>query len=322
LSIPAEAIDRARGVDALEVARRYIVLKRVTANEWAGPCPGCGGNDRFRLNPKKQVFLCRQCGAKGKGAIDLVMLALGVGFAKAVEELAGQWTSPPPTLRAPAKTTQEEDAAHNSRRALAIFGSARSIRGTIAERYLTKVRGCDLNQLLELDDVLQFEPRCPFGTELLPCLIALVRDVLTNAPKAIQRTVLNSDGQKIDRRSLGPTKSGAVKLWPDAEVTYGLVVGEGLETTAAAATHIEHRGTLLQPAWALIDSANLSSFPVLPGVEALTILVDHDANGVGQAAAAACAARWSGAGREAIRLTPEIGGTDFNDLTLRRGGAR
>ena len=60
------------------------------------------------------------------------------------------------------------------------------------------------------------------------------------------------------------------------------MIGEGLETVAAAATRVEHRGTLLQPAWALIDSANLSGFPILAGIEALTVLVDHDVNGVGQ----------------------------------------
>ena len=99
------------------------------------------------------------------------------------------------------------------------------------------------------------------------------------------------------------------------------MIGEGLETVAAAATRVEHRGTLLQPAWALIDSANLSGFPILAGIEALTVLVDHDANGVGQAAAASCAKRWSAAGRNVIRLTPDALGTDFNDLALNGGGA-
>jgi hypothetical protein len=318
MSIPAEAIDYARQVDILRTAQRFVVLKRITANEWAGPCPSCGGDNRFAVNARKQVFNCRGCCARG-GVIDLVMLALGVGFVKAVEELAGQRTSPPPTLRAPAKAIQEEDPAHNSRRALAIFGGARSIRGTIAEHYLTKVRGCDLNQLLGLDDVLQFEPRCPFDTELLPCLIALVRDIVTDAPKAIQRTALGPDGRKIDRRSLGPTRGGAVKLWEDAAVTQGLVIGEGLETTAAAATRIEHHGTLLQPAWAVLDRINLRDFPVLAGIEALTILVDHDESGDGQKAASVCARRWLDAEREVIRLTPKTLGTDFNDIVRGEG---
>lgn len=58
----------------------------------------------------------------------------------------------------------------------------------------------------------------------------------------------------------------------------------------------------------------MRDLPVLPGIEALTILVDNDANGDGQAAAEACARRWLAEGREVIRLTPKLVGTDFNDI--------
>jgi hypothetical protein len=323
--IPAESIDRARLVDALEAARRYVVLKRVAANEWAGPCPDCGGDDRFAVNTRKQIFNCRGCGAKG-GVIDLVMLALGVGFAQAVEELVGASSSlesPRRPKTAPCKPeTDEEETARKSRLALAIFdgaGSIRQPRAELARRYLVQVRGVDIDQIPEIDGVLRFEPDCPFDADRLPCLIALVRDIVTDAPKAIQRTALGPDGRKIDRRSLGPTRGAAVKLWEDAAVTYGLVIGEGLETVAAAATRIERRGTLLQPAWALIDRINLRDFPVLAGIEALTILVDHDESGDGQKAASVCTRRWFDAQREVIRLTPKTLGTDFDDIVRGEG---
>jgi putative DNA primase/helicase len=58
----------------------------------------------------------------------------------------------------------------------------------------------------------------------------------------------------------------------------------------------------------------MRTLPVLSGIEALTLLVDNDVKGDGQKAAAACAARWSSAGREVIRLTPKILGADFNDV--------
>ena len=113
--------------------------------------------------------------------------------------------------------------------------------------------------------------------------------------------------------TLGPKEGGAIKLWPDAAITTSLIVGEGLETVASAATRIEHKGTLLQPAWALLDKAN---FPVLSGIEALTILVDNDKNGAGQNAADACAERWLDAGRDVCRLTPKVSGCDFNDIVM------
>ena len=97
-------------------------------------------------------------------------------------------------------------------------------------------------------------------------------------------------------------------------MTASLVIGEGLETTLSAAARVEHRGTLLQPAWAAVDAGNLAKFPVLAGVEALTILVDNDKSGRGQEAAQECARRWVRAGREATLLTPHDPGTDFNDF--------
>jgi DNA primase len=47
-----------------ETARRGIKLKRVGA-EQVGPCPKCGGEDRFSINVKKQVFHCRGCDGGG-----------------------------------------------------------------------------------------------------------------------------------------------------------------------------------------------------------------------------------------------------------------
>jgi phage/plasmid primase-like uncharacterized protein len=308
--------ERAGERDLRAVAEQLLgrPLKKAAASEYVGPCPACrDGDDRFGVNVKKQLWHCRHCG-KGGDVIALVMHVEGVGFREAVERLAGETSliiRPPPRPRNPDPDT---DADRNSRLALPIWEAARSIRGTLAERYLVHIRNIDIDQLIELDDVLRFAPDCPFGGGRSPCLIAIVRDVVTDAPKAIQRTALRPDGRKIARRSLGPKKSSAIKLWADAEVTQGLVIGEGMETVAAAATRIDHRGTLLQPAWALIDSANLSGFPILAGIEALTILVDHDANGVGQKAADACERRWLDAGREVTQLTPKTLGLDFNDI--------
>jgi hypothetical protein len=75
-----------------------------------------------------------------------------------------------------------------------------------------------------------------------------------------------------------------------------------------------HRGTLLQPMWAAGSANNLETFPVLSGIERLTVLADHDESGRGQEAAWRCADRWARAGREVILRTPKQLGADFNDL--------
>jgi Toprim domain-containing protein len=144
-----------------------------------------------------------------------------------------------------------------------------------------------------------------------PCLIALRRDIVSDAPVGIHRIALTRDAQKIDRLSLG--RGGVVKLCPAGE---RLIIGEGIETTLAAATRIRRWGALLQPAWSAVSSGALGHLPLIPGVTRLIILVDHDRNGAGQAAALQCAERWSRAGRTVVRLTPEEPGKDFNDLAL------
>ena len=58
-------IERARGVRIEdEVERRGIPL-RGRGVDRCGPCPVCGGEDRFAINAAKQCFLCRGCGARG-----------------------------------------------------------------------------------------------------------------------------------------------------------------------------------------------------------------------------------------------------------------
>lgn len=114
---------------------------------------------------------------------------------------------------------------------------------------------------------------------------------------------------------MGPTGSCVVRLWPDELVVEGaLTLGEGVETTLAAATRLIWRGQYLRPAWAAGNANNMASFPVLPGIEFLIILVDHDENGAGERASEQCDVRWAAAGRETQRLMPEIAGEDFNDL--------
>ena len=103
-----------------------------------------------------------------------------------------------------------------------------------------------------------------------------------------------------------PKKGGLCRLWPDAEVTLGLLVGEGIETVLAAA-----RGFGL--GWACLDKGNLAELPVLAGIEALTIVADHDRDGGGRRAAEACARRWAAAGVEVLLWTAPDEGRDFND---------
>ena len=199
-----------------------------------------------------------------------------------------------------------------------IWTSAQPLLGSIAERYLDETRGIDISQLpADIHRSLRFHPGCVFGPGThLPCLIALMRDPVTDAPVGIQRIALvTRDGRihKLERRMLG--RAGVAKLWPSGAQ---LVVGEGLETVLAAATRIPYAGAALTPAWAALSSGMLRALPVIPTVARLILIVDNDANGQGQNAAGCSQQRWQAAGRTVIRLTPKRAGTDFNDVVMER----
>jgi hypothetical protein len=190
------------------------------------------------------------------------------------------------------------------------------IAGTLGETYL-RSRG------LQYDDpdgqVLRFHPHCSFGGKMHPCLVGLFRTINGNRPVAIHRTALTPKSQKIDaevaKMTLGPIGGAAIKLSANEDVTMGLHIGEGIETTLAGMMPPRN----FRPAWALGSAGGIAKFPVLAGIEALTILVDHDqpdARGrqAGHAAARECAERWMAAGRDVHSVVPRRVGTDMADL--------
>jgi putative DNA primase/helicase len=135
-------------------------------------------------------------------------------------------------------------------------------------------------------------------------MIALMRDILTDAPRAIQRTQLTPGGEKIDRLMLGPSKGAAIKIDPDADVTMGLCIGEGLETCLSG------RVMGLTPVWALGSAGAISNFPLLPGIEGLHIFLENDE--ANQRAAQVCSDRWLDAGCTVLTAAP-VTGNDLND---------
>ena len=252
-------------------------------------------------------FYCFGCGARGN-RIDWLVQAEGLTENEALNVIA-DWTGNGSGVPA-------ADHGEKIVYALSHWQEAVPIAGTIAERYLTETRGVDVRRLpANISDSLRFHPSCLFGPERHPCLLALMRDPIDDRPIGIQRIGLaRDDGHiiKLKRMALGCL--GAVKLWP---ANGQLVIGEGLETVLAASTRLAYDGAQLVPAWALISSGKLAVLPVLPDVQRLTVLVDHDLNGEGQAAAARLERTWRSAGRTVVQLIPDHPGEDFNDIVLR-----
>jgi hypothetical protein len=162
---------------------------------------------------------------------------------------------------------------------------------------------------LELDRLpLRWVEQCPRGEGTAPAMVALMTDPVTGEPCGIHRTYLLPDGSgkafgKDSRKMLGPR--GVIRLSPDDEVELGLGICEGIETGLAI------MASGFRPVWACGSLPALTAFPVLSGIEALTVFADgkpHEVEG-----AKACAKRWDAAGREARVFVPPAGG-DFNDV--------
>jgi phage/plasmid primase-like uncharacterized protein len=235
--IPAEAIERARCVrieDELE--RRGIKLRgRV---ERAGPCPICGGNDRFAINVKKQIFLCRGCNVGGD-VIALVRHLDAVDFAAAVEFLAGDRARP--QAKPPPQTTRQGDvetyAQQQHRKAGRLWRRRGTIIGSVAERYLRDGRGIRC----PLPSTIAYLP--PANPKHAPALIAAfgipseqepgVSSISDDAVTAVQLTLLRPDGSgKADvspnKITVGSPAGLPIVVAPMTDMM-ALAITEGLE---------------------------------------------------------------------------------------------
>ena len=267
-------------------------LKRSGAS-FRGPCPVHGGS--------KAPFALTQ----GAGGRLLVHCHAGCDATAILRALRQHQPLPHAVAPAPGPKTQQPPRDW-SPTAQGLWDRGRTIAGTPAARYL-ETRGCGAVE----SDALKFLEAGAFGPH--PCLMAQVTDVVTAQPISLHFTRLNHDGTakaEGDRPKLllsGHRKSGGcIRLGADDDVTLGLGLAEGIET----ALSVMKLGWA--PVWATVDAGNMKSFPVLGGIETLTLFADHDKAGLD--AARACAARWRDAGRETCIATPSAEGFDFADL--------
>ncbi|MDH2400788.1 toprim domain-containing protein [Bradyrhizobium sp. SSUT18] len=189
--------------------------------------------------------------------------------------------------------------------AQALWREAVEPRGTLVQRY---VEGRRLELFEDVANrVVRFHPSCPFGPGVRhPCMLVAFRSVADDGLQAIHRTALDPDAKKIGRKMLGPVAGAAIKIDPDEDVEQGLTIGEGFETCLAG------RMLGFRPVWALGSATAIGTFPVLAGIDALTILAETDDSGANAQAIKNCGNRWAAEQREVIVATPREAG-DMND---------
>jgi hypothetical protein len=212
-------------------------------------------------------------------------------------------------------TRRDDGKAWSIAKGAELWREAMSAEGTPAEQYLT-ARGLEL----PTDAPLRFHPSAwrnrdygPLG----PAMVALMTDPATGQPCGAHVTYLRGDGggkAAGERVKVMLGIAGTIRLVPDEEVSLGLGLAEGIETALAVT-----QCTGWKPVWAATSAGAIRNFPVLPGIEALTVFADTDAKGTGTDAARECCRRWAAAGRNARLLAPPTG--DWDDALPRTGRA-
>ena len=238
------------------------------AHDRSGPCPACGGTDRFSVHLKERVFNCRKCGAKGRDALQLAMVGKDKGdFVGVAEDLAGRpkpgkaaRTEPRPVdhdrvrmldeqerdRRALAEAEDNRDREQRADWTEALFNSATRFTRSHGESYL-RLRG--LSAPRGIDDFLRFIPRLKllskegreYGEVAYPAMIAPMRNkhmaiigvhvTYLDPDKAI-KAVIRMEDERGHAQIINPKRMyGTVGLIWLSEPKAQLVPGEGIEST-------------------------------------------------------------------------------------------
>lgn len=258
-------------------------------HELEGPCPSCGGRDRFSINLSKNVWNCRQCQAGGGDAISLVQHVFGIDFLHAVGWLTGE-DRPTPVDPEKMERMRRENAEKQARQdaiaerereqairhAAKIWTRTRTPVGSIVVGYYEhRNLGC-------LPDPMQvrFSPDEPYRIDLGtrqapdwqtihsgPCMVARIarpddtgggvhRTWIDLSRRNGQAEIIHPKTGEVLKSKLtrGSKKGGAIRLYTPPDPV-ALIGGEGIETTETArGHHFRHDAAY----WAFVDRGNMA----------------------------------------------------------------
>lgn len=272
-----------------------------------GPCPACGGKDRFRFDDKegRGSFYCSGCGA-GDGFI-LLERVKGLPLSKATDMVRDYLKIPVGPRSQP-----KEDPTKAMR---ALWERARNpVEGGPVQRYLYNRLG-PYGPLYSIREAMSvFDPETK---QSFPAMIAKVASP-ENRAMNLHITYLTPDGRKAatpkpKRVMAGKLPEGsAIRLRPAHEF---MGIAEGIETALAASLIFK------MPVWAAVSGVGMSKWIPPEGARTIYIFADNDANYAGQAKAYALAHRLTTLfKREVVIEVPDTTGCDWNDVLAEYNG--
>jgi len=276
----------ALGVDAQFLQNRH------------GPCPICGGADRFRWDDQNSEggFICSQCG--GGDGFRLAGRVTGQTFkqlADKVEEMLGHSND----YRGPVGDIEELRQREKMKTVWEASGSPR-IGGPV-DGYLEARVGCLWPSQAIREGI--------YGQHSV--MVCKIVDHAGERAVNLHLTMLTDDGQKANldvakRVMKGKLPDGcAIRLGPEKAV---MGVAEGIETAISAAIMFD------MPVWACINGTLLSKWIPPAKAEQITVFGDNDANYTGQSKAYHLANRLEVQyKRRVVVAIPPLQGDDWND---------
>jgi putative DNA primase/helicase len=268
-----------------------------------GPCPMCGGTDRFRFDDKegRGTYFCSGCGA-GTG-MDLIQKIKGWDFKTAAGEVDRIVGNVRPERIKPQRSPEQ------TRRSSAdLWNNARRVvPGDPVSLYLEH-RGWGFPQNM---DSIRFAPTCPVpGGSQCTAMLAKVSDI-DGKGVTVHRTFLTAQGRKAAMDEPRATMPGSI---PDGAAIRLAMHGERLGIAEGIETALGATKRFGIPVWAAINATMLSKWQPPEGVREVVIFADNDANYAGLLAAAALANRLTvRCGLSVTIEMPERVGMDWAD---------
>ena len=282
-------------------------LKKKTANEWEGPCPSCGGTDRFIVKADRQTYWCRQCRIKGD-ILNYIELTTGKNIKEQLAE-AG-------LLDAPKGKTGRGSKEQ--------FIWKQSKPGdSPAYRYLSATRGI---ANLQHSPAIRWNSFKPNGGKPINRIVLRLskHGDSPEDPKSLHYLFLDTSatpprktGIQTSNAEEGAMKGRAVWFYPDKD-TKTVAVAEGAETTLSALSVLGLNGA------AALTTSGLKGIVLPQDTKELLIFCDQDTaekGCAGQKAALELAERFEKGGGTAWIVSPsdqcfaeKPEKLDFNDL--------